>query len=170
MRATSEDAATRPPESGKAFKWPVRVYYEDTDAGQFVYYANYLKFFERCRTEWLRALGFDQSAMARETGLHFVVTEIEAKYLQPARLDDELTIEARVVRLGRCFLVFEQFALREGAVVAQARVKVACVQSQRRMPARLPSVLRERIPVSSSDLLPQSIREGIPLRLGRGTQ
>jgi len=136
-----------------AFTWPVRVYYEDTDAGGVVYYANYLKFFERCRTEWLRALGVDQATLAREQGLQFVVTEIEAKYLAPARLDDELTVEARVDQLGRCSLAFEQRATRGGEVLALARVKVACMHVQRRVPARLP----------------QSIREGIRSSIARGT-
>ncbi|HEX4583397.1 MAG TPA: tol-pal system-associated acyl-CoA thioesterase [Burkholderiaceae bacterium] len=145
VHATSWNTAEANSGPGVAFRWTIRVYYEDTDAGQVVYYANYLKFFERCRTEWLRALGVDQSALAREAGLQFAVTEIEARYLQPARLDDELTIEARLAAIGRCSLVFEQLALREDAVVAQARVKVACVDSQRRMPARLPQALLGRI-------------------------
>ena len=148
MRTTSADAAGSDAEAGAAFRWPVRVYFEDTDAGGVVYYANYLKFFERCRTEWLRALGIDQSTLAREQGVAFVVAGIDAKYLQPARLDDELAIEARVVQLGRCSIVFEQLALRAGELLARAQVKVACVDSQRRMPARLPPSLRARIPRS----------------------
>jgi acyl-CoA thioester hydrolase len=131
---------------GSAFAWPVRVYYEDTDAGGVVYYANYLKFFERCRTEWLRALGIDQTALAREQGLLFVVAELEARYLAPAGLDDELLIEARVAQMRRCSLVFEQRACCRGVVLAQARVKVACVDARRRQPARLPQVLSERMP------------------------
>ena len=143
VRATSAHtcAAAAPSE---AFRWPVRVYYEDTDAGGVVYYANYLKFFERCRTEWLRALGVEQDALARDQGLQFVVTGIEAKYLRPARLDDELAIEARVAHAGRCSIVFDQSALRAGEVVAQARVTVACVDTQG-VPARLPEPLRGRI-------------------------
>jgi acyl-CoA thioester hydrolase len=129
------------PQVLSAFEWTVRVYYEDTDAGGVVYYANYLKFFERCRTEWLRALGIDQSELGRSQGLQFVVTEIEAKYLSPARLDDELAIEAQVAHLGRCSLVFQQRAKRAGQVLAQARVKVACVDLKTRMPARLPQAL-----------------------------
>jgi acyl-CoA thioester hydrolase len=123
----------------------VRVYYEDTDAGGVVYYANYLKYFERCRTEWLRALGVDQSVLVREQGLQFVVTGVEAKYLAPARLDDELTIEARVVRLGRCSLQFEQEARRGDVTLARGHVMVACVDAQRRLPARLPPWLHERV-------------------------
>jgi len=146
VRTTSADAAGS--DAGTAFRWPVRVYFEDTDAGGVVYYANYLKFFERCRTEWLRALGIDQSTLAREQGVGFVVAGIDAKYLQPARLDDELAIEARVVHLGGCSIVFEQLALRAGELLARAQVKVACVDLQRRRPARLPPLLREKIPHS----------------------
>jgi acyl-CoA thioester hydrolase len=142
---TSASALRSSAQSGTRFECTVRVYYEDTDAGGVVYYANYLKFFERCRTEWLRALGIDQAALAREQGLQFVVTEIETKYLRPARLDDELAVEARVVELGRCSIVFGQSASRAGELLAQARVKVACVDSQRRVPARLPQGLRERV-------------------------
>jgi acyl-CoA thioester hydrolase len=137
------------------FRWPVRVYYEDTDAGGVVYYANYLRFFERCRTEWLRALGIDQATLARQEGLCFVVAEIEVKYLAPARLDDELTVEARVAQFGRCSLVFEQAAKRHDEVLARARVRVACVDSQRRAPARLPQSIRE------------GIRSGVPGRTGQ---
>src|SRR5215831_11115633 len=78
------------------FSWKLRVYYEDTDAGGIVYYANFLKFFERCRTEWLRALGVEQARLAQESGLQFVVAQLAVDYLKPARLDDELTITARV--------------------------------------------------------------------------
>jgi acyl-CoA thioester hydrolase len=124
------------------FRWPVRVYYEDTDAGGVVYYANYLKFFERCRTEWLRELGIDQSALALEQGLQFVVARIEVKYLAPARLDDELTIEARLAHLGRCSLAFDQVALRGGEPLARAQVTVACVDARQRQPTRLPERLR----------------------------
>ena len=147
MRATSLEATGTSAASGGAFrfKWPVRVYYEDTDAGGVVYYANYLKYFERCRTEWLRALGVDQSALAREQGLQFVVARIEAEYLRPARLDDELAIEARASQIGRCSILFEQFALRGGDVLARARVTVACVDAKRRKPARLPETLLSKI-------------------------
>ena len=108
-----------------AFIWQLRVYYEDTDAGGVVYYANYLKFFERCRTEWLRALGVDQSEFAREQGLGFVVTELQVRYLRPAYLDDQLSVEARVTQLGRCSLVFLQHARRAGELLAQKEAAAA---------------------------------------------
>ena len=146
VRATSLEAAGSSAASAGVFtfKWPARVYYEDTDAGGVVYYANYLKYFERCRTEWLRALGVDQSALAREQGLQFVVARIEAEYLQAARLGDALVIEARVAQLVRCSIVFEQFARRADDLLARARVTIACVDAKRRMPARLPVALRSQ--------------------------
>jgi acyl-CoA thioester hydrolase len=123
------------------FEWKVRVYFEDTDAGGIVYYANFLKFFERCRTEWLRALGVEQTRLAHESGLQFVVAQLAVDYLKPARLDDELTITARVGEQARSYLVFEQRALRGAELLAQATVKIACVDTRRLGPARLPAEL-----------------------------
>ena len=145
--ATSLEAKVASTASGAAFRfrWPVRVYYEDTDAGGVVYYANYLKYFERCRTEWLRALGVGQSTLAHQQGLQFVVARIEVEYLQPARLDDELAIEACVLQIGRCSILFEQAARRGDQVLARARVTVACIEAQRRRPARLPDTLLAQI-------------------------
>jgi acyl-CoA thioester hydrolase len=144
VRATA-DRSGAIEESGAVFSWPVRVYYEDTDAGGLVYYANYLKFFERCRTEWLRALGVEQTTLAADQGLQFVVARIEVKYLAPARLDDELAIEARVARLGRSLVAFEQVALRAGEALARAQVTVACIDARQRQPARLPEALARQL-------------------------
>src|ERR1700690_415696 len=94
------------------FDWPLRVYYEDTDAGGIVFYANYLKFFERARTEWLRACGVDQSALATTSGLIFFVRGTTVDYLAPARLDDTVTIVSRIERLGRASVDFVQSAHR----------------------------------------------------------
>jgi tol-pal system-associated acyl-CoA thioesterase len=127
------------------FLWPVRVYYEDTDAGGVVYYANYLKFFERCRTEWLRALQVDQAKMAGQDGLQFVVSQVQCRYLRPARLDDELSIEARVADLARCSLTFDQRALRGDELLAQAQVRIACVDVRSGRPGRLPADLMRRL-------------------------
>lgn len=123
------------------FRWRLRVYYEDTDAGGIVYYANFLKFFERCRTEWLRALGFDQVRLARDEGLQFVVTSVAVDYLRPARLDDELTALARVERVGGASLVFAQRLERDAELLAQGRVKVACVDARTLAPVALPAAL-----------------------------
>jgi acyl-CoA thioester hydrolase len=121
-----------------SFTWPLRVYFEDTDAGGIVYYANFLRFFERCRTEWLRALGVEQVQLAQRSQLQFVVVQASVDYLLPARLDDQLAITARIGDRGRAYLVFEQEALRGTELLARARVKVACVETRRLVPARLP--------------------------------
>lgn len=122
----------------RSFTWHLRVYFEDTDAGGIVYYANFLRFFERCRTEWLRVLGVGQVQLAQRSQLQFVVVHAAVDYLRPARLDDELAITARIGERGRAYLVFEQQALRGTEVLARARVKVACVDTLRLLPARLP--------------------------------
>ena len=93
------------------FRWPLRVYWEDTDAGGIVFYANYLKFFERARTEWLRNLGIEQQRLKDKTGGMFVVVETAVRYLRPARLDDELLVTARLVEMGRASMTIEQEAL-----------------------------------------------------------
>lgn len=114
------------------FSWPVRVYYEDTDAGGIVYYANYLKFLERARTEWLRSLGIEQDTwLAHRIG--FVVRNVQMDLLAPARFNDELTVTVVVERLGRASVVFSQQVLvrRSGddaaSILCQAQIKAACV-------------------------------------------
>jgi len=137
----------RPDAAAAAFRWTVRVYYEDTDAAGVVYYANYLKYFERCRTEWLRSLGFEQSEMALRQRRQFVVADLAVRYHRPARLDDSLTIDAVLAERTRTYFVFGQRACRGGELLASARVKVACVDSERRSLARL--LRRSGSPVSS---------------------
>ena len=117
------------------------MYFEDTDAGGIVYYANFLRFFERCRTEWLRALGVQQTQLAQQSHVQFVVVQLAVDYVKPARLDDELTITARIGEQARSYLVFEQRALRGVQLLARAKVKVACVDMERLAPARLPAEL-----------------------------
>ena len=119
------------------FRWPVRVYYEDTDAGGIVYYANYLKFFERARTEWLRQLsgaeahsGFSQEQL-RELGILFVVREINARYKQPARLDDELEVTVVVEKMGKASFNLSQSVYRTSAdgeqLLITGSVSIACI-------------------------------------------
>ncbi len=132
------------------FRWNVRVYYEDTDAAGLVYYANYLKFFERCRTEWLRALGFEQQHVATREQVIFVVAQAQIDFIAPARLDDALTLTAQVARQARASLDFEQRALRvagasEPTLLARARVKVACVDRHTLRPTALPNALRHAL-------------------------
>jgi acyl-CoA thioester hydrolase len=127
------------------FEWPVRVYYEDTDAGGVVYYANYLRFLERARTEWLRQLGFDQEALIRDSGILFAVRRVTIDYLLPARLDDGLLVEARVAESGRVSLTFDQRIHRGAQVLVQASVQVVCLDSRRFRPVAIPGVILERI-------------------------
>ena len=124
------------------FRWPIRVYYEDTDTAGIVYYANYLKFFERARTEWPRALGFGQQAFAQDHSLQFVVAQASVDYRRPARLDDELVVDAAVVQLGRASLTFEQRAWRGAELLAGARVRVGCIRLADYSPAPIPPAMR----------------------------
>ena len=112
-----------------AFTWDVRVYYEDTDAGGIVYYANYLKFFERARTEWLRRLGVDQHTLLREQNAMFVVKNVSAEYHAPAKLDDALKLTLSVVKIGKASVLFLQQAWCDGRLLNTAHVKIACVDA-----------------------------------------
>ena len=116
---------------------PIRVYYDDTDAGGVVYYANYLRFAERARTEWLRHLGFDHQNLARNHRIVFVVTQAVADFLKPARLDDLLQVETRITNVGGASLEALQIVTRGGEDLARLKVKLACLNQAGR-PARLP--------------------------------
>ena len=120
------------------FTWTVRVYYEDTDAGGIVFYANYLKFFERARTEWLRALGVNQQALIEREGAAFVVRRATIDYRAPARLDDELTLTLDIAKLGNASVDFVQKAYRGDQLLAEAQVKVGCVDLAAVRPRSLP--------------------------------
>ena len=124
------------------FAWPVRVYYEDTDVGGVVYYANYLKFMERARTEWLRALGFDMNAMAREHHCHFVAQRAEIDFLRPARLDDELVTTVALKRAGHARLVLEQAVLKNAQRLAGGIVTLACITTDTWQPTPMPAALK----------------------------
>lgn len=126
------------------FFWPVRVYFEDTDTGGVVYYANYLKYLERARTEWLRALGFDQGRLMAETGLGFAVRSLSAEYLKPARLDDELRVVAGVESHGRVQVVFDQRIERGNEVLLTAKVRIACMDLARGRAAAMPQDIYEQ--------------------------
>jgi acyl-CoA thioester hydrolase len=130
------------------FLWPVRVYYEDTDAGGVVYYANYLKFFERARTEMLRALGFEQDEIRAEAGVLFAVKSVQVEYLKPALFNDALTVSATISELKRASLIFEQAIRRGGAdgeTLCQATIRIACLKADGLRPAAIPPYLLERI-------------------------
>ncbi|MAR91232.1 MAG: tol-pal system-associated acyl-CoA thioesterase [Pseudomonadota bacterium] len=121
----------------------LRVYLEDTDAGGIVYYVNYLKFMERARTELLRSLGSDFEALYRQS-LQFVVHSAEARYHRPARADDQLRVSAGVERLGRSFIQFQQQITRDGDLLCEARVKVACVDTENLKPTAIPPSLQQQ--------------------------
>ena len=130
------------------FALPVRVYWEDTDAGGVVYYANYLKFCERARTEWLRRLGIDQQRLADTAGLLFVVSTAEVRYLRPARLDDALLVGVDIGQRRGASLEFVQQVRRDdesAALLVEARVVVACVQAGSMRPRRLPDALLQAL-------------------------
>jgi acyl-CoA thioester hydrolase len=127
------------------FSWPVRVYYEDTDAGGVVYYANYLSFMERARTEWLRAWGFEQPQMAAEYGVLFVVRAVAIDYLRPSRFNDSLQVTVEVVNVGGSRIRFLQRVLRDDEDVARAEVDVVCVDTGSFRPARIPREMREKL-------------------------
>ncbi len=116
----------------------LRVYWEDTDGGGVVYYANYLKFFERARTEWLRSLGVQQGALQAESGAIFVVAEANVRYLAPARLDDQVVVSVNVVERGQASLRIEQQAWRGDTLLAQGWVRVGCVDATTLRPRRIP--------------------------------
>ncbi|HWJ95088.1 MAG TPA: tol-pal system-associated acyl-CoA thioesterase [Telluria sp.] len=121
-----------------AFHWTVRVYYEDTDAGGIVFYANYLRFFERARTEWLRALGIGQQELIEQQGAMFVVKSANVDYRAPAKLDDEIVVVTTIEKLGRASVQFLQQAWRGEQLLTTASVKVGCVDAATMRPRSLP--------------------------------
>ena len=131
--------------TAQVFEHAVRVYWEDTDAGGIVFYANYLKFFERARTEWLRALGIGQHSLREETGGMFVVSETHVKYLQSAKLDDMLRITAQLQTSGRASLTIAQQAWRHNQLLCEGTIRIGWVQAQDLKPARIPSSVLERL-------------------------
>ena len=133
---------SEPAEPG--WRWSLRVYIEDTDAGGIVYHANYLRYMERARTEFIRYLGFPRLETI-DTRVMFVVHSLSMQYLQAARLDDELTVTARPQRIGKTFLDFEQVIHRAETVLSRGDVRVACIWSDRPRSAPLPPSLREQV-------------------------
>ncbi len=133
----------------KCFQWPVRIYYEDTDAGGIVYHTNYLQYCERARTEWLRSRGWSQAALAREAGVVFSVVSLEIHYRRPAKLDDELTVECEPQVGGGASISFAQRVWRgvgaDAELLADATVRVACVDAATHKPRRMPGELRHSL-------------------------
>ena len=133
-----------------AFKWPVRVYWEDTDAGGIVFYANYLKYFERARTVWLRSLGISQQALRLSSGGMFVVSQTEVRYLRPARLDDELLVSAALTQVGRGSLHLQQQArlISDESVLSEATIRLGWVDALSLKPSRIPALVLQQLQVS----------------------
>jgi acyl-CoA thioester hydrolase len=124
------------------FSWPVRVYYEDTDAGGVVYYANYLRFMERARTEWLRELGYEQDVL-REYGTLFAVKHVDIDYHRPARFNQRLDVLSTITNMGRVSITFRQRVMHELNCLTEASVKVVCLNEATFKPRAIPETMRE---------------------------
>ena len=131
-----------------AYRHRVRVYWEDTDAGGVVFYANYLKFFERARTEWLRHRGIGQQALKDETGAMFVVTDTQVSYRAPARLDDLLDVTVAVAEAGRASFSIVQQAWRDATLLAEGRIRIGCVDAATLRPRRIPDSVIHALPAT----------------------
>ncbi len=136
----------------KIFTWPIRVYWEDTDGGGIVFYANYLKYFERARTEWLRALGLEQRLLQETTDCIFVVSEASIKYLRPARLDDTLRVTAQLADMGRSSFTIRQEALLQrqtssdpSDLLCTGNVRIGWVNQKTMKPARIPGPIQDAL-------------------------
>ena len=127
------------------FAWPIRVYYEDTDLSGVVYHASYLRFLERARTEWLRACGADQSALAEASGLIFIVRSTAVDYRSPARLDDTVEVVSRIERMGRASVDFMQSAHRGDTLLATGSIRVASVERNTFKPNAIPVHIRQAL-------------------------
>jgi acyl-CoA thioester hydrolase len=126
-------------------RFPIRIYWEDTDAGGIVYHANYLRYMERARSDWLRLVGFEQNReRTNPNGVLFVVASIDIQYHRPAVLDDELVVVTGIERLGRASVIFDQKVMRGEELIAQAKVRVGTLSAQTRYPCALPKSLYDQ--------------------------
>ncbi len=126
------------------FRWSVRVYYEDTDAAGVVYHANYLKFLDQARTEWLRTAGYSHHALREEERLIFVVKDIHLQFKQAARLDDVLDITTQIKKAGAASILFAQEIFRQAQLLCRAEVNIACLGAESLKPRRIPKSLKEK--------------------------
>ncbi len=133
--------------SENEFLWPVRVYYEDTDSGGVVYYANYLKFMERARTEMLRSLGFEQDQLRNEYGVIFVVHSLSAQYKKPAVFNDELIVKTKISGCKRTSLIFSQIVMRasDEVILCASDIKVACINAEEFTTTVIPGIMLSKI-------------------------
>lgn len=129
----------------KNFLWPIRVYYEDTDAGGVVFYANYLKFFERARTEMLRAMGYEQDKLIVSAGTLFVVRSVLVDYLIPARFNEQLIVSAKVTQAKKASLIFEQAVTRGEDILCKGIIRIACLDAETMRPKAIPEHLLEQL-------------------------
>ncbi|MCW8854798.1 MAG: tol-pal system-associated acyl-CoA thioesterase [Gammaproteobacteria bacterium] len=131
------------------FIWPVRVYYEDTDSGGVVYYANYLKFMERARTEYLRHLGYEQDTLIKNENMVFAVRAINLDYHKPARFNEQLEVSARVIECKKASMLFEQMITRkeDGQLLCSGKVRIASLKADSFKPCPLPKTIREIVSV-----------------------
>ncbi len=131
------------------FIWPVRIYYEDTDAGGVVYYANYLKFMERARTEWLRALGFEQTTLLNDYGIKFVVRAVALEYLRPALFNDRLEITVQPTEVRGSLIETVQAVMRGDETLVKGEIEIACLNTRSFKPVRIPPLIIEQLAVAS---------------------
>lgn len=129
----------------KEFSWPIRVYYEDTDAGGVVFYANYLKFFERARTELLRSFGFEQDQLIAEQNIIFVVRSVTVNYLKPARFNEQIEVSANIIETKKTSLIFEQAITRQQDVLCNGTIRIACLDAQNMRPTPIPIAILEQL-------------------------
>ncbi len=127
------------------FIWPVRVYYEDTDAGGVVFYANYLKFFERARTEMLRSLGYELDELVATANILFVVRSVQVDYLKPARFNQQLAVSAKIATSSKTSLTFEQTISHGDTVLCTSLIRIACVDASSLRPKAIPDYLLEQL-------------------------
>ena len=131
------------------FSIPVRVYYEDTDAGGVVYYANYLRFMERARTEWLRKLGFEQDELSQNDGVVFAVRSANLEFIKAAHFNDLLQVNATVVTKGKASVTFDQTITRGDELICHGEVRLACVDATQFIPKPIPAAIAARIEITA---------------------
>jgi len=129
----------------KEFSWPIRVYYEDTDAAGVVYHSNYLKYMERARTEWLRSIGFSQQTLREESDTVIVIAEIDIKFLEPARLDDLIDVKSTLLKVTGASFLFDQIIEKSQTKLCSARVRGICLNALTFKPKRLPATLKSEL-------------------------
>ena len=129
----------------KEFNWPIRVYYEDTDAAGVVYHSNYLKYMERARTEWLRAIGFSQQVLREKSGNIIVIAELDIKFIKPAKLDDLIEVKSTLIKVSGASFLFDQIIEKSQEKICTARVKGVCLDALTFKPQRLPAALKSEL-------------------------